>query len=127
MIEKERGRLASCLHAPFSNLFLHYVELFPSRLLPPISFLVFSSTMLRPLQNIENHTPSKRKYHLHIDLDAEYEPLHKRNTNSTLSSVQKDCARLSGAKHIDVWTDEKSTLLILPLCLLQTSQVLQLC
>ena len=51
--------------------------------------------------------PSKRKYHLHIDLDREYEPLQKKNTNTILSSIAKDSARQSGKKHVDIWCDGK--------------------
>ena len=63
--------------------------------------------MLRPVQNTENLPTNKRKYHLHIDLDVEYKPLHKKNTSITLSNLQKDCVRQSGGKHIDVWADGK--------------------
>ena len=48
---------------------------------------------------------NKRKYHFHIDLEAEYEPLHKRNTNSILTSAEKESARREGKKHIDIWSD----------------------
>ena len=60
-----------------------------------------------PLQSVENQATYKRKYHLHIDLDVEYEPLYKRNTGNTLSNTQKQSARMAGAKNIDVWTDGK--------------------
>ena len=48
---------------------------------------------------------NKCKYHLHIDLEAEYEPLHKWNTNNILTSAEKESARREAKKHIDIWSD----------------------
>lgn len=62
---------------------------------------------------LQDHNPNnipnlpKRKYHLHIDLEDEYAPLQKKTKNNTLSSADKEIARLSGKKHIDIWTDGK--------------------
>ena len=49
----------------------------------------------------------KRKYHLHIDLEEEYAPMQKKNKNNTLTSVDKETARLAGKRHIDIWSDGK--------------------
>ena len=52
---------------------------------------------------------TRRKYHLHIDLDTEYEPFQKRGNKNRNSAhtTSTDIAnmRLSGHKHIDLWCD----------------------
>ena len=45
------------------------------------------------------------RYHLHIDLDREYEPVQKKNTPATLSRLGKENLRVTGKKHIDLWCD----------------------
>lgn len=58
------------------------------------------------MQTLDPNTiQNKRKYHLHIDLEAEYEPLQKKNRDITFTRVQKDNIRCSGKKNIDLWCD----------------------
>ena len=62
-------------------------------------------------ENIATHNNEKtaKKYHLHIDLGMEYEPIQKRRRQnevlSTPSLSDKANMRLSGLKHIDLWCD----------------------
>ena len=54
-------------------------------------------------------TQSSRKrkstYHLHVDVDPNYQPLQKRNRAKHLSYQQMDQRRLQGEHHLDLWTD----------------------
>ena len=54
-------------------------------------------------------TQSSRKhkstYHLHVDVDPNYQPLQKRNRAKHLSYQQMDQSRLQGEHHLDLWTD----------------------
>lgn len=50
----------------------------------------------------------KRKiYHLHIDIDREYEPARKRGRHNNISNQDIQILRQHGKKHIDIWTDGK--------------------
>lgn len=44
-------------------------------------------------------------YHLHIELEDEYEPIRKRNRASEASPAAIQSLRLEGKKHLDLWTD----------------------
>lgn len=44
-------------------------------------------------------------YHLHIELEDEYEPIRKRNRVSVASPAAIQTMRLEGRKHLDLWTD----------------------
>ena len=44
-------------------------------------------------------------YHLHIELEKEYEPVRKRSKNSTVSLQDIQALRYQGKKHIDIWSD----------------------
>ena len=50
---------------------------------------------------------NKRKYHLHVDLDFEYQPIVKRNTNARVTEMEKEHLRHSAKKHIDIWSEGK--------------------
>lgn len=44
-------------------------------------------------------------YHLHVDIQPEYQPLKKRNKTFHLSHEQKEQRRNNGERHLDLWTD----------------------
>ena len=44
-------------------------------------------------------------YHLHIELDKDYEPIHKRSKISTISTNDMHVLRYHGKKHFDIWSD----------------------
>ena len=46
-------------------------------------------------------------YHLHIELEDEYEPIRKRNRVSEASPTTIQTMRLEGKKHLDLWIDGK--------------------
>lgn len=48
---------------------------------------------------------NKRKYHLHIDIEQEYEPLQKKNKSSTLTPSSKNELRSHGYQNLDLWCD----------------------
>lgn len=49
---------------------------------------------------------SKRPlYHLHVELDSEYEPLHKRGKISNVPRSALATLRLQGKKNLDLWID----------------------
>ena len=57
---------------------------------------------------MENRNAEKRDvYHLHIELDREYEPIHKRAKVNTISSSDIHTLRYEGKKHLDIWSDGK--------------------
>ena len=57
-------------------------------------------------RSMEIQSDQKRKlYHLHIDLDKDYEPARKRGKNTSLSSNDMNLLRYQGKKHIDLWSD----------------------
>lgn len=51
------------------------------------------------------HRNRRDAYHLHVELEREYEPLSKKNKPNTLSSVSKANHRLQGNKNLDLWVD----------------------
>ena len=61
------------------------------------------------MENIHPNTDSssshKRQYHLHIDIDREYEPLQKRNKSISLSKLDRENLRCQGKKSLDLWCD----------------------
>ena len=50
-------------------------------------------------------TRQKEIYHLHVELDKEYEPIRKRIKNNNLSPNDMHILRCQGKKHIDIWSD----------------------
>ena len=48
---------------------------------------------------------NKRKYHLHIDIEQEYEPIQKRNKSSNLTPSSKHELRCLGYQNLDLWCD----------------------
>ena len=55
-----------------------------------------------------NRNAEKRDiYHLHIELDREYEPICKRAKVNTISSSDIHALRYEGKKHLDIWSDGK--------------------
>ncbi len=44
-------------------------------------------------------------YHLHVELQRDYERLCKRNKPSVISNASKDIFRIQGYKNIDLWVD----------------------
>ena len=44
-------------------------------------------------------------YHLHIELEDEYQPIRKRNKISVVSPDAIQTMRLEERKHLDLWTD----------------------
>lgn len=44
-------------------------------------------------------------YHLHIELEDEYQPIRKRNKISVVSPAAIQTMRLEERKHLDLWTD----------------------
>ena len=46
-------------------------------------------------------------YHLHVELNWDYEPLCKRNKPNIISEALKNSYRLQGHKNIDLWVDGK--------------------
>ena len=56
------------------------------------------------------HSNKRKKwdlYHLHIDLEREYEHVQKKNNVRTLTRLDKENMRISGKKHVDLWCDGK--------------------
>ena len=45
------------------------------------------------------------KYHLHVDIQPEHQPLKKRNKIFLLSHEHKEQRRNNGDCHLDLWTD----------------------
>lgn len=63
-------------------------------------------TSMETSNTVELVKKTKRPiYHLHIDLDKEYEPVQKRTTPGTLSRLDKENLRVIGKKNIDLWCD----------------------
>ena len=57
---------------------------------------------------METQEEQKRKlYHLHIDLDKEYEPIRKRGRHNNISNYDMQILRYQGKKHTDIWSDGK--------------------
>lgn len=57
---------------------------------------------------MDTQEEQKRKlYHLHIDLDKDYEPARKRGKYNHISNHDMQILREHGKKHIDIWTDGK--------------------
>ena len=54
---------------------------------------------------MENINNKRDVYHLHCELDKEYEPLQKRGRRTYISSSDLQSLRLQGKKNIDLWTD----------------------
>ena len=54
---------------------------------------------------MENTNNKRDVYHLHCELDKEYEPLQKRGRRTYMSSSDLQSLRLQGRKNIDLWTD----------------------
>ena len=97
---RERADLERNTHFHFSkNTYPRFV--FPRGLSRQVSF---SPTMERSELTTVH---SKRKYHLHIDLDMDYQPFAKRNTNSRVTEHEEKHLRDSAKKHIDIWSDGK--------------------
>lgn len=44
-------------------------------------------------------------YHLHVDIQSDYQPLKKRNKTFHLSQEEKEHRRNNGERHLDLWTD----------------------
>ena len=44
-------------------------------------------------------------YHLHVDIQSDYQPLKKCNKTFHLSQEQKEQRRNNGERHLDLWTD----------------------
>ena len=44
-------------------------------------------------------------YHLHIELEREYEPIRKRTKINTISNLDMQALRDQGKKHLDIWSD----------------------
>ena len=98
--EKERANLEQNNHFLFSeNTYPRF--LFTRGHPRPVSFYpTMESSELTTVSN-------KQKYHLHIDLDMDYQPFVKRNTNSRVTEQEKKHLRDSAKKHIDIWSDGK--------------------
>ena len=55
---------------------------------------------------MEEQRDHKRSlYHLHIELDKEYEPIRKRGFTSNVSNLDMQVLRHQGKKHIDILSD----------------------
>lgn len=59
--------------------------------------------------SISNRDGAQRRrydtYHLHVDIQPEYQPLKKHNKIFLLSHEQKEQRRNNGDRHLDLWTD----------------------
>ena len=49
--------------------------------------------------------PSKKKYHLHIDLTTDYEPTQKKNKLKQYTCIDIENMRVQGRKHLDIGCD----------------------
>ena len=54
---------------------------------------------------MENINNKRDVYHLHCELDKEYEPLQKRGRKNYTSTFDLQGLRLQRRKNIDLWTD----------------------
>ena len=47
----------------------------------------------------------KELYHLHVELEKDYEPIRKRIKTTIISPNEMQVLRYQGKKHIDIWSD----------------------
>ena len=47
----------------------------------------------------------KELYHLHVELEKDYEHIYKRVKTNNISPNEMQVLRYQGKKHIDIWSD----------------------